>query len=86
MNTGLLWVGRGTDVDLFTKLKQAMRHYCSKYGKMPDLCFVHPSTLLNTNEEDQLKDIEIRTHDRLRPNQIWLGCNDIHFPIALKGP
>jgi len=44
MNIGMLWFDN-SKTDLFTKIERAAGYYHNKYGRRPNLCFVHPSTL-----------------------------------------
>ncbi len=73
MNVGMLWFDNDTKADLATKIQRAATYYTSKYGKAPNLCFVHPRTLGDT----QLKEngIEVRTTRSVLPNHFWLGMS-----------
>ncbi len=81
MNIGMLWFDNDTKSDLTTKIERAAIYYQNKYGKHPNLCFVHPSmaiTLANSKDEiPVLKagEIEVRTTRTVLPNHIWIGIN-----------
>ncbi len=42
MDTGMLWFDNDPRKDLVTKINLASDYYFKKYGRKPDLCFVHP--------------------------------------------
>jgi hypothetical protein len=73
MNTGMLWFDGDGKTDLITKIGRAARYYQEKYGRRPDLCFVHPSMLAQKNP---LPDgFEVRSSEKVLPNHFWLGIN-----------
>ena len=45
MNVGMLWFDNDTKSELDQKIERAALYYRKKYGKVPNLCFVHPSML-----------------------------------------
>ncbi|OGO31077.1 MAG: hypothetical protein A2136_07330 [Chloroflexi bacterium RBG_16_54_11] len=73
MNIGMLWFDNDNKSDLATKIQRAAHYYQSKYGKAPDLCFVHPRTLGESTWKGN--GIEVRTTRSVLPNHFWLGVN-----------
>ncbi|MBN2146155.1 MAG: hypothetical protein JW726_02160 [Anaerolineales bacterium] len=73
MNIGMLWFDNDTKTDVSAKITRAANYYRSKYGTMPNLCFVHPKTLGNASPE--AAGIEVRTTRSVLPNHFWLGIN-----------
>jgi len=75
MDIGMLWFDNDTKTDLPTKIQRAASYYRTKYGRQPNLCFVHPSMVgsppVNTNGSG----IELRTTRSVLPNHFWLGVN-----------
>ena len=71
MNIGMLWFDNDTKSDLKTKVYRAADYYHRKYGKAPNLCFVHPSMV--SNIAWQPNGIELRTTRSVLPNHFWLG-------------
>ena len=75
MNIGMLWFDNDSKVDIATRIQRAASYYRTKYGRAPNLCFVHPSMLgaapVNTNGSG----IEVRTTRSVLPNHFWLGVN-----------
>jgi len=74
MKTGMLWFDNDNKTDLNTKIQRAADYYQKKYGKMPDLCFVHPSMAPETNLKAQ--GIEVKTTRTILPNHLWLGVHE----------
>ena len=81
MNVGMLWFDNDTKVDLAARIQRAASYYRDKYGRAPNLCFVHPSMLgatpVNTNggSNNGCSGIEVRTTRSVLPNHFWLGVN-----------
>lgn len=89
MNVGMLWFDNDTKTDLDGKIERAAVYYRTKYGRVPTLCFVHPSMLPSSEkEEDKTGDekqgqtiriksggIEVRPNRSVLPNHIWIGVN-----------
>lgn len=71
MNVGMLWYDNDVKSDLSARIDRAVAYYRDKYGNTPNLCFVHPSMLV----EKSLNGIhiEVRTTQTVLPNHFWLG-------------
>jgi hypothetical protein len=48
MNIGMLWFDNDPKKKLDVKIERAATYYREKYGKMPTVCFVHPSMVPET--------------------------------------
>ncbi len=85
MNVGMLWFDNDPKTDLFTKIEHAAEYYRKKYGKRPNVCFIHPSMAPSqlSTEESQVEatvvfksgDLEVRTTRSVLPNHLWIGVN-----------
>ncbi len=75
MNIGMLWFDNDPSTTLDSKVKQAAAYYNQKYGKSPNICFVHPSML--AEEEGHTGDIAIKTNGSVLPNHFWIGVNGV---------
>lgn len=73
MHTGMLWFDN-SQVSLDIKIQKAAAYYHKKYGRIPDLCLVHPSMLKDTKLDD--KKIAIRPYRPVLPGHIWIGVED----------
>jgi hypothetical protein len=83
MNIGMLWFDNDPKAGLAVKVERAATYYRNKYGKIPTLCFVHPSMIPQAaapegkNEKDgySTAGVEIRSHTSVLPNHFWIGVN-----------
>jgi hypothetical protein len=88
MDIGMLWFDNDKKSDYEAKIERAAAYYRNKYGKAPNLCFVHPC-MIPTNgsqESDQVnfpsdtptlksRGVEIRISKTMLPNHFWIGIN-----------
>jgi len=88
MDIGMLWFDNDKKSDYEAKIERAARYYRKKYGKTPNLCFVHPCMIpMNGSQESDLinlptdtqplksQGVEIRTSKTMLPNHFWIGIN-----------
>jgi len=85
MNIGMLWFDNDSKSDLAAKIERAAIYYQKKYGKPPNLCFVHPSMApvqpksaqAGSKETPAIKagSVEVRTTRSVLPNHLWIGIN-----------
>jgi hypothetical protein len=80
MNIGMLWFDNDTKTELPVKIERAAHYYSEKYGKKPNVCFVHPSMVKTEPAEATTKtilrgEIEVRTTKSVLPNHFWIGIN-----------
>jgi hypothetical protein len=69
MNIGMLWFDNDPKADLQVKVERAASYYRTKYGRRPNLCFVHPSMVQEGAPRPH--DIEVRTNKSVRPHHFW---------------
>ena len=74
MNIGMLWFDNDKFTDLTTKIERAAAYYIKKYGKQPDLCFLHPSMMAEPTPT--ARGIEVKTTKQILPNHFWLGVHE----------
>jgi hypothetical protein len=93
MDVGMLWFDNDQKSNLQERVQRAADYYARKYGKKPNLCFVHPSMLpqpveipANGNGADRLKAgaVEVRSSNSLLPNHFWIGVErqEVHAALA----
>jgi len=79
MYTGMLWFDNDPRTTLTIKIQKAADYYKKKYGRLPDLCLVHPS-MLGENQSEPLQDhgrqITIRSYKPVLPGHLWIGTED----------
>jgi hypothetical protein len=85
MNIGMLWYDNDPKAAIAAKIEKAAAYYRTKYGKDPNLCFIHPSMLVK--EAPAIPDkgrsngtIEVRTSPSVLPNHFWMGVNGAITP------
>ncbi|MGB9674383.1 MAG: hypothetical protein ACPL3P_09615 [Anaerolineales bacterium] len=81
MDIGMLWFDNDPKTDLMDKILRAAAYYRHKYGKSPNLCFIHPTMMLTSNDNpvlggNKLSNVEVRTSKSVRPNYFWIGVNE----------
>jgi hypothetical protein len=75
MDIGMLWFDNDKQADLRSKIERAAAYYRDKYGKMPNLCFVHAGSQVAENHLTNSQGVEIRTSNTMLPNHFWIGIN-----------
>ena len=79
MNIGMLWYDNDPKADLTIKIQRAASYYQDKYGKTPNLCFVHPSMLPTQAEAPATSiksaGIDVRPNRAVLPNHLWMGVH-----------
>jgi hypothetical protein len=72
MKVGMLWLDRDKSQDLGTRVEQAVAYYHQKYGRRPNLCFLHPTTA-GEDAPSQIQELRIQTSDTVLPDHFWIG-------------
>lgn len=82
MDIGMLWFDNDKQKDLMTKVERAAVYYREKYGKVPNLCFVHPSMIAvrengkgGKSKKVMAGNVEVRSTPSVLPNHFWIGVN-----------
>jgi hypothetical protein len=71
MSMGLLWFDDDPRVSLADKVENAARRYRERFGKLPNVCYVHPDTLARAEELP----VRVKVLERasIQPNSFWIG-------------
>ncbi len=77
MDIGMLWFDNDPKTEITVKIARAAEYYRRKYGKSPNLCFVHPSMIQNASNGHPLKfgEVLVRASPSVRPNHFWIGVD-----------
>ena len=78
MNVGLLWFDNDPRTPLTDKVKRAADYYHKKYGRIPDMCLVHP-TMLGTQTTQTMEHtgkVAVRSNRAILPGHLWIGEDD----------
>ncbi len=84
MNIGMLWFDNDPKAEMTKKIERAASYYRQKYGKAPNVCFIHPSMLHLESAADKntppvkAAGVEVRTSRSVLPNHFWIGVNGSH--------
>jgi hypothetical protein len=79
MHVGMLWFDNDPKTTLPVKIQKAVDYYHNKYGRIPDLCLVHPSMLGDKSalsSEEQKDKVTIRPYRPILPGHLWIGIED----------
>jgi hypothetical protein len=71
MKTGLLWFDDSPKVTLAAKIENAARRYRERFGKSPDVCYVHPQTLARATTMPA--HVQVIGSATIRPDHFWIG-------------
>jgi hypothetical protein len=72
MRSGLLWLDDGKAA-LDEKVRRAAAHYRHKYGRQPEVCFVHKAELAG---ELQVDEIVVCPAQYVLRHHLWLGMKN----------
>lgn len=75
MSVGMLWFDADPSQQVSSRIERAASHYKSKYGRTPNVCFAHPSTLGNSAPQ-QVGGMRVKSSGMVLPNHFWLGVED----------
>jgi hypothetical protein len=75
MHTGMLWFDNSQST-LNVKIQKAVEYYHKKYGRIPDLCLVHPSMLDKNEAKIEVNKLIVRPYRPVLPGHIWIGIED----------
>jgi len=79
MNVGMLWFDNDPHTALAAKVSRAADYYQQKYGRIADLCMVHPSMLGENHPtigEVRAGKIAVRPNRAILPGHLWIGTED----------
>jgi len=74
MKVGLLWFDDDPARDLAQKVGRAARHYRQKFGRRPNVCYVHPS-LLNGGSR-RVGGVKVAPLPSVLRHHFWIGEED----------
>lgn len=84
MDFGLLWYDNDAQRALEDKIGQAARRYLQKYGRLPNVCYVHPQALaarpvqepgLDCRLDNPRATIRVLSASNILIHHFWLGEN-----------
>lgn len=72
MDVGMLWFDSDHQRDVHARIERASAYYQSKYGRKPNLCFIHPAASSDGTPKE-VEGLRILTSAMVLPNHFWLG-------------
>lgn len=98
MKTGMLWFDNDPKTNLAAKIIRAVEYYTKKYGRVPNLCLIHPSMLppdppaaplspsTTTKErgagDHGLGGIMVRPYRPVLPGHLWIGIEEAGWRLG----
>ncbi|MBN1977965.1 MAG: hypothetical protein JW918_11240 [Anaerolineae bacterium] len=92
MKTGLLWFDDDPRKELEEKVLRAAAHYERKYGRLPELCYVHPGAFNGNGNGNHGKkgdvvkagEVEVRAGRSVLLHHFWLGMAEEKSQVASR--
>ncbi len=94
MEIGMLWFDNDQKTSIPSKVERAAQYYRKKYGKNPNLCYIHPKmdngkkTKKNGSKkipgQDALKigKVLILKNEKVLPDHFWIGISTAEDPVS----
>jgi hypothetical protein len=76
MHTGMLWYDNDPRTTLNVKIQKAVEYYHHRYGRLPELCLVHPSMLEKNLKQLEVGKLTVRPYQPVLPGHLWIGIED----------
>ena len=71
IKTGMLWLDDNSRHPFSAKVERAIAYYKEKYGRYPNVCYIHPSCMPKALSLE--RPIDIRTAKDVLPHHFLLG-------------
>jgi hypothetical protein len=75
MKVGMLWFDGEDHKEMHGRVRAAASYYRGKYGRVPNVCFVHPSMLAGPNAVS-VDGVDVRPSAAVLRGHIWMGVDD----------
>lgn len=72
----MLWFDNDPHTTLSAKIQKAMEYYSKKFGRVPNICLVHPNMLAAGQKQIDLGKLTIRPYQPVMPGHLWIGVED----------
>jgi hypothetical protein len=79
MDTGLLWFDDNPKVPFASKVDSAVRRYRERFGRSPDVCYVHPQTWAAATAMPA--QVQVIPSSTVRPDHFWVGVKSHSGPL-----
>jgi len=78
MRTGLLWFDDNPRLPIAAKIEKAARRYRERFGRSPNICYVHPQTLAGA--EELPTHVQVVGKVTIQPDNFWIGVKTSRAP------
>lgn len=68
MDEFMLWFDNDPKTTLSAKIIRAVQYYTEKYGRVPNLCLIHPA-----GAQGDIGGIRVRPYRPVLPGHLWIG-------------
>jgi hypothetical protein len=75
MNVGMLWFDGEEHKEMPARVQAAASYYRTKYGRVPNVCFVHPSMLTGPGL-NRVDGVDVRPSPMVLHGHIWMGVDE----------
>jgi hypothetical protein len=87
MDIGMLWFDNDKKASVPARVERAARYYQEKYGKKPDLCYIHPKMVKGKNGKKnggekaspkfplKIGKILVLKNEKVLPDHFWIGIS-----------
>jgi len=72
---GMLWFDGEEHREMPARVQAAASYYRRKYGRVPNVCFVHPS-MLTGQGAPSIEGVEIRPSPAVLHGHLWMGIDE----------
>ncbi len=90
----MLWFDNDKKSSIPSKVEKAALYYQKKYGKNPDVCYVHPKMVKGEKEKNKgaknpivgnplkIGKILVLKNDKILPDHFWIGIRTLEDKIS----
>lgn len=71
----MLWFDGEDGNEMPRRVRSVARYYQGKYGRTPNVCFVHPASLAGPGDRS-VDGVEVRACAAVLPGHLWMGVDD----------
>jgi hypothetical protein len=77
--TGMLWFDNDKQTSLSSKIDRAAKYYSKKYGRTPEVCFVHPKMIESAPDKEKPARMEVKASHTILLHHFWIGIKENEF-------
>jgi len=90
----MLWFDNDRKSSIPSKVEKAARYYQKKYGKKPDVCYVHPKMVKGEKGKNKgakkptagnplkIGKILVLKNDKVLPDHFWIGIRTLEDKVV----